>query len=513
MATTTTHYGFTKPGVNDYVDISVLNANFDNLDTVIYNNQLSAQAALDDIAPEYDATATYSVGDYVTYNKTLYKCATAITTAEAFDDTKWTAVKVGGELKSHDARISDLEAGVELEGAATNSFDDGIDSFFKKVESTIVPIQAGSGTPSPSNVRPIGGFTECIVTDADDETEPTQMNTAAISFGSDVGSNTVEFNQLYRIAIATTTTDRGCTIITNTDGTIEVSGTPDSSGNVLGTGVANVQNHIYFICGNSSDYDSVAFSSQSFGIDSSGGAIIKNTSANATWYYTLRITEGAVGQQISATLKPIVIDLTQMFGSTTADSIYNLEQSTPGAGVAWFKALYPRNYYPYNTGETLSVVYSGYIDLVSGKLIFTYGSADLGSLNWGYDSNRPGHFYTNSLASTIKGQGEGVCSHLEHKNVGANSTENYKISFVPSYGTGYLFAIDTDYSDPAAFKTAMSGAQLVYELATPQEYQLTPAQLRSLVGSNRLTSSTGEVTEVEYIKNKTIAWLLDLIRA
>lgn len=35
----------------------------------------------------------------------------------------------------------------------------------------------------------------------------------------------------------------------------------------------------------------------------------------------------------------------------------------------------------------------------------------------------------------------------------------------------------------------------------------------SLVGANRLTSSTGEVTEVEYIKNKTIAWLLDLIRA
>lgn len=109
MATTTTHYGFTKPGVNDYVDISVLNANFDNLDNVIYNNQLSAQAALDDLAPEYDATATYSVGDYVTYNKTLYRCTTAITTAEAFDNTKWTAVKVGGELKSHDTRISSLD--------------------------------------------------------------------------------------------------------------------------------------------------------------------------------------------------------------------------------------------------------------------------------------------------------------------------------------------------------------------------------------------------------------------
>ena len=109
MATTTTHYGFTKPGVNDYVDVAVLNTNYDNIDTVIYNNQVSGQAALDDIAPEYDATATYSVGDYVTYNKTLYRCTTAIATAEAFDATKWTAVKVGGELKSHDTRIQILE--------------------------------------------------------------------------------------------------------------------------------------------------------------------------------------------------------------------------------------------------------------------------------------------------------------------------------------------------------------------------------------------------------------------
>lgn len=33
------------------------------------------------------------------------------------------------------------------------------------------------------------------------------------------------------------------------------------------------------------------------------------------------------------------------------------------------------------------------------------------------------------------------------------------------------------------------------------------------IGANQLTSSAGEVTEVEYITNETIAWLLDLIRA
>lgn len=49
------------------------------------------------------------------------------------------------------------------------------------------------------------------------------------------------------------------------------------------------------------------------------------------------------------------IDLTQLFGSTIADYIYALEQNTAGAGVAFFKRLFPKSYYPYNAGELLSV--------------------------------------------------------------------------------------------------------------------------------------------------------------
>ena len=51
----------------------------------------------------------------------------------------------------------------------------------------------------------------------------------------------------------------------------------------------------------------------------------------------------------------MLIDLTQMFGSTIADYIYSLERSQAGAGVAWFKKLFPKDYYAYNAGELLSV--------------------------------------------------------------------------------------------------------------------------------------------------------------
>lgn len=50
-----------------------------------------------------------------------------------------------------------------------------------------------------------------------------------------------------------------------------------------------------------------------------------------------------------------VFDLTQMFGSTVADYIYGLEQANAGAGVAFFRSLFPKPYYEYNAGELLSV--------------------------------------------------------------------------------------------------------------------------------------------------------------
>ena len=55
-----------------------------------------------------------------------------------------------------------------------------------------------------------------------------------------------------------------------------------------------------------------------------------------------------------------VIDLTQMFGATIADYINTLETATPGAGVAWFRALFPKDYYAYDAGSLQSVQVSAH---------------------------------------------------------------------------------------------------------------------------------------------------------
>ena len=46
-------------------------------------------AMLENIAPAYSSSATYGVGQFVVYNKKLYKCSTAITTAEAWNSNHW----------------------------------------------------------------------------------------------------------------------------------------------------------------------------------------------------------------------------------------------------------------------------------------------------------------------------------------------------------------------------------------------------------------------------------------
>lgn len=64
-------------------------------------------AEMDDIVAKYNATSTYPVGSFVNYDGHIYKCTTAITTAEAWDSTHWTITTIGDALKSLDAQKQD----------------------------------------------------------------------------------------------------------------------------------------------------------------------------------------------------------------------------------------------------------------------------------------------------------------------------------------------------------------------------------------------------------------------
>lgn len=64
------------------------------------------------IANDYSSSSTYAVGDYVFYGNILYRCTTAITTAESWTSAHWTQVKTTTDIKDNTTNISNLQSDV-----------------------------------------------------------------------------------------------------------------------------------------------------------------------------------------------------------------------------------------------------------------------------------------------------------------------------------------------------------------------------------------------------------------
>ena len=159
---------------------------------------------------------------------------------------------------------------------------------------------------------------------------------------------------------------------------------------------------------------------------------------------------------------------------------------------------YRRQSYTTELGRT---VYGGTLDVVSGELVIDRAYVDLGTLNWTYNSR--GYFdgSTSHVQSEIKRPSDGaktvglVCSQYVEATTNQIYNGEVETAVAVRHVNGYIWAKDGRYTDAAAFKTAMNGVQLVYPLATPQTYQLTPQQISLLAGENHLWSD-GEITLV-----------------
>lgn len=95
-----------------------------------------------------------------------------------------------------------------------------------------------------------------------------------------------------------------------------------------------------------------------------GGTILSTSSSTGSILYLY-------GMNTYSNLKvknAMIFDLTAMFGSSIADYIYTLESGTAGAGVAWFRKLFPKPYYAYDAGSLLSVKTSAH--KITGKNLF-----------------------------------------------------------------------------------------------------------------------------------------------
>ncbi len=341
---------------------------------------------------------------------------------------------------------------------------------------------------------------------------------------------TVAFNQLIQNGNFASTTGwasgDGISIgATNNELTISVDSDPNNLIRVQGSVSETIIDHIYLqkVDAKSSQVNIMRMycpadnSTPSFNITTTYSScyVITKATRNGTSVQPFRLNTTDTKPVGSIyTLKNFnLIDLTQMFGSTIADYIYSLEQAEAGAGVAFFRKLFPEDYYAYNAGELISVKATAHImrdandNIIgnypldanlelrglfkldannklycdgdtyesSGKVTRKYGIVDLGSLAWVFSSSNNGFFYATLANGKQEENYPHIISSNKYHNITTNSynDKDYHLYGTTSYGGFSRIGIkDNDYisegvGDATAFKNAVNGIYLVYELATP----------------------------------------------
>lgn len=243
---------------------------------------------------------------------------------------------------------------------------------------------------------------------------------------------------------------------------------------------------------------------------------IPSTWTNTSYNVVLDYPEGTTG---TFDLYPVAFDLTQMFGSTIANYIYSLEQANAGEGVAWFRKLFPDIFYDFDSGTTACVsaingdpysschidfpseagtVYGGTLDVMNG--ILTVDRVVLSFLATGKQGN---FFYTTLSAQSspdIAGLNSGlICDRF---SVVSNIVDSRTNEGITAYANGIIRWVDPLYIGNTwqEYNAAMGSDRItiVYRLAEPQTYQLTPTQIEALSGANNIWADCGNIVSVVY---------------
>ena len=164
---------------------------------------------------------------------------------------------------------------------------------------------------------------------------------------------------------------------------------------------------------------------------------------------------------------------------------------------------------PISWQSEAGTVYGGTLDVTSGVLTVTMASVNLSSLSWTRNTNYTVPFFwaflSNSAPNSDYGR-YGVCSCYNCTTC-TSTTKPWSQTPLPSGSliyalVGYagdpaVYIRDDNCSDVTELQSVIANQTLVYELATPQTYQLTPTEVTTLLGQNNIWADTGD-SSVEY---------------
>lgn len=347
------------------------------------------------------------------------------------------------------------------------------------------------------------GITHQFETDTDTAYQKTVPTGAKLMSVKSVGGRSIVFNQIFQ---PRKEANNGATVTADSDGIITINGTTTAS-YINFRDVTPEQNKVgkyafKLLILNNPDSISMKFgflnrSQSTPAITSGSSAVIYNqTQSEISLGKATGISGFAVGTVFNdVKIKIQIFDLTTMFGAGN-------EPST----VEEFEKMFPADYYPYAASEIVSAGVTevavgetahpipeairnlpgygwsagtarNYVDYENKRYVQCVDSVDLGTLNWtagGGISSQTVFIassrkicgqklsYNSAIASNIlcskylaKSQNE-VWSDAAHVGIATNATID-----------GYVYVNDTAYTDATAFKQAMQGVMLYYELETP----------------------------------------------
>ena len=305
------------------------------------------------------------------------------------------------------------------------------------------PTQAGTGDPSPENIRPISGRDAVTV--------------------QRCGENLLNIK-----ALRASTTNHGCTWTINDDGSITIAGKTGDAASFLGVAVTMLdKSRLQFL--------------------PAGTYFFGGKGVNVTIYYYGFYTDGAPCSEIIANVTVkikkdvwITVQGSVAKGKSVNETVY--PYIVPGTTA-------PTAYTPYR-GDTLalalpSTIYGGTVDAVTGDGEHKWGLVTFdGSEAWtigGLAADKRDWYYVSpkivDAINEMPKSGNEICSHYPHYDVSNNNTGKGCALVWSSFRVrwGDIIPANTDAwkSYLAAQYAAGTPVQIAYKLAEPVPFQAT----------------------------------------
>lgn len=327
-----------------------------------------------------------------------------------------------------------------INNVAVASFEDGADeALIRKLIVSIEPIQEGTGDPSPENVIPISGRTGLsLVRSGKNLVDDSIKRTNAANTTVAIGGGSGDYHLFLHPGIYTLSCK-------------------------FADGV-----HYSALCKETSGSQITIWSTT--GTDTNASFTISKAGLYRLWFYR-----------------------SSADGGVSADNVYDVLLELGSEATEY--EPYKGSTYSVNWETEAGTVYGGTLDVVSGKLMVDRVKE---TKTWGELTN------ASTLTEVIRKK---YALSATPKYITAQANGDLICNLIKTYSTSYsqdtvhmyIGDVNSAYVFLPADTDGSTVIELSYTIANPIEYQVTPQEVTTLLGTNNIWADSGNILELEYV--------------